>query len=171
MDIQFENCYESSRQLYKEMLLYRHYRSPGMVARYVVMGLFLIIGILLLIAGGAQKLATWVFLLGPIAAVISWVVRYKRALRQALQQEAEAAKHKGMLVTVTSTDIVVGEFGNEEKSVTFPLANFVKLKQTKSYIILYTKAGNIAVLKKDAFTVGTADDFIAFIYDHQHSAE
>ena len=65
--------------------------------------------------------------------------------------------------TVTFTDEVgrsVSE-GHEDKMIRYDTIK--RVVSLKKYILIHSKAGNVFVFGKDSFTLGTAEEFLAFL--------
>ena len=159
MDILFENKHTRDREWSREIFRYFYFKKPMMVLFDVVFVLYFLYGIYSSII---SKTIYWVIIITPIVWFLVVIFLYVR--NRDVHFERNLEMHgKEIEVTVTVTDKTVSQSLSTGSEVHLDYSNIKKAVQTKDYIFLITKTNLLYSFKKDSFTVGNADDFLAFL--------
>ena len=162
METRFENKYIRDKQTAKDVYGYWYFKRPIMIACYVVLGIWATIYSLgaILIPGFASDNFIVAFVV--IASVSIVLFAYYNQVNGMVKRDMELARGREILCksTVTDSEIIFSNFGNE---VAISIDNVKYAFVTNQYIALVTKAKLMCMFKKDGFTVGDTDSFIAFL--------
>lgn len=157
----YENHFKQDEATLKEVFLYQYFRDVKYILIDVMM-LGVIIFNLFFHKGGSFVGKTY-----PICLeIIFWAYKYfacTNLVRSVLARNQEAA-HGGALennILISKGGFVYNDNAGVNQRVEF--TDLAKAYCTKSCIVLQTKDGTIYICRKDAFTLGDADSFIAHL--------
>ena len=155
----FENKYTRDKEWAKDIYGYICIKRPIMFVFYVLFAIYLIKGILDLIIIHRAELFCFIV---PLAWCVVIAFSYKRNVKLALRRDMELHS-KPIDVTVTVTDDMMIHSQSTGAEYNLRYSDIKKAVQTKKYIYVWSKANMLYSLKKDAFTYGSADDFVKFL--------
>ena len=162
MEILFENIFVRDKKTAKEIYGYWFFKKPTMVAMYSILAAYATACIVGLIIDfeSAKESAFPLFcaLLLPVLMIIS----YSSQVKMMVDRDKEMGGGEGISchVTVTDSELTLTAFDGKN-SVSVDNIKYAFL--TKNYIVIVTKARLMYILKKDSFTIGDSDGFIAFL--------
>ena len=155
----FENSYQRTKNIAKEMYRYFYYQRPIYIIGYIVATISLVSSILSYISFqdfDALVIGTSLFIFGfPTLLYVSQVRAMVARDKEAFGCEPQAT------ITFTEESIFVTCATVTTMEYTYDKIAFAV--QTKNLILLKTKANLIIIVRKDSFTLGTKEDFIAFL--------
>lgn len=162
MEKRFENKYVRDENTAKEIYKYWFFKKPTMVAMYVILAVytfFCILGLSFDFADAREFILPFICaLMIPVLMTVS----YRSQVKTMANRDKEMANGGELLceISVNDNEFTVAYF---EGRNSIAMDNVKYAFQTKSYIAVITKARLMVILKKDSFTVGDADSFIAFL--------
>lgn len=163
MSILFENDYERTPEVTKE--IYRHlcFKRPVHIAVYVILG---VIATLNLIAA----LWFWEYHIAPIVygllIVLMQFLIYRRNVRIAIARDREQHSEEPPKVHTVVTEEGIRCIYGENKANPIALSSIKKVYKTKNLIVLLTKAQLLLIFDKYNFTVGTQDEFLKYLREN-----
>lgn len=162
MDIIFENTLVRNKATAKRLYRYMFFRQPAMVIINLICFLCFLINLALVIWTPSTNWA--VLVLVPVYFVFQYY-RYASTASMMLKRDRETFGGEITLnIQVTDTHLQQAVENNENSAVSkVELTNIKKAVFTKHLILIYTKAKLIYVLSKDAFQIGDAEGFYAFL--------
>ena len=162
METRFENEYIRDKQTAKDIYGYWYFKRPIMIACYIVLGIWAVIYSMgaMLIPGFASDNFVVAFVVTASMSIILFA--YYNQVNGMVKRDMELARGREILCksTVTDREINFSNFGNE---VSISIDSIKYAFITNQYIALVTKAKLMCMFKKDGFTVGDTDSFIAFL--------
>lgn len=159
MEIKFENKYLRDKEWAKDIYGYMYFKRPLMIVIYAVMALYLAFGIYNTVRYGYIDRY---FLIVPIGFSIMIAFLYNKNVTVTLKRDMEI-HGKAIETSVTVTDEVIRHSTSLGSEYFLNYVDVKKAVQTKKFIYLWSKANMFYSLKKDAFTQGSAEEFIAFL--------
>ena len=161
-NILFENKFKRGREAMKE-IYYRYFMcGPVTIAIYIVLALYLVSFIIAAFVSVEAVKQAAVPLAMLIFAALLMQFRYRQSVKLAVERDNEISGGEGLDVNITVTEDGFTNISEEGQST----IGFDRVKSafvTKNYIAVLTKAKLIYILKKDSFTVGDFDGFVAFL--------
>ena len=158
----FENRFVRDRSAAKEIYGYWFYRRPLFVAIYVYFGIYILFW-LFASANGLMSFsegATPVIMILFASALFAF--SYFSQVNTMVKRDKELSGGGQLVCEISVTDTEVIHVAAENRqSVAF--SGIKKAVLTKGYILLITEAKFMYVMKKDSFTKGECDSFIAFL--------
>ena len=155
----FENTYQRTKNIAKEMYRYFYFQRPICIFVYILASANLISTILSYILYQTYDF----FSIGVILFFFGFpALLYTTQVRTVVARDKEAFGCEPM-ATITFTEETIYTTCATIKSVEYTYDKIAFARQTKNLILLKTKANLILILRKDAFTLGTKEDFIAFL--------
>lgn len=160
MDILFENHYERTPEMTKEIYRFLCYKRPAHIVIYVIMGIVFLWDIVATILGRDFPLVLTVYFV--LLLVIQFVL-YARAVNTAISRDREQHGSESVKVCMEVTEQGVRCVYTEIAGKPVALSNIKKIFTTKKYIVLHTKANLMYVFCKDNFTIGTQEGFLKYL--------
>ena len=159
MEVLFENTFLRTKKVAKEMYGYFYFRRIGMNVCYLFFGVFFILGVYNFFV---YKHVDLIFLLtGPIVYLFQ-IFLYCYQVNSLVRRDEELFGGPTTIKSVVTEDSVralAPSGGTNEVAYN----NVRRAIQTENLIFLQTKANLLYVFLKDGFTLGTAEEFIAFL--------
>ncbi len=159
MEILFENKYTRDREWSREIFRYFYFKRPLMILFDIIFVLYLVFGVYSSIT---SKNVAWGLIIIPIAwflfVVFYYVINRDVHFKRDLEMHGKAVE-----VTATVTDEMISHSQSTGSELYLDYSNIKKAVQTKEYIFLITKTKLIYSFKKDSFTLGSADELLAFL--------
>lgn len=159
MEILFENEYTQNKAWAKDIYGYMYFKRPLMVVFHSLFTLFFILGLYHWLVWDQIM---WPNLLSlPLffgLSAYSYFINVKTVLKRGIEA------HGGPLecaTVVTDQEITLKASNGAESVLHYP--DIKRAVQTKKYIYLWTKANLLYSFKKDAFTVGSAEEFLTLL--------
>ncbi|MBQ6570711.1 MAG: YcxB family protein [Clostridia bacterium] len=162
MDLRFKNEYTRDLDMIKEMLTWSNFKRP---VRIVVIILLAYTSILSLV-GFILNPSDFVYLIffgSVILLVLLFFFSYKKMVKITAARDKEVNGGKEIEITVSLYDDKMELEGSSGGSNELAYSSLKKVYTTKNLIIAFSKTNIMYTLKKDGFTVGTADECIAFL--------
>ncbi len=160
MENLFENTYVRDRKIMKEVYQYFYFKSPLYLLIDTIIGLIFVANIALWLSGKGQMNYA-VLIAVPLFLLIRYCV-YQSALTSLEKQDAELYRGKPVkvqnFVTEKGLKMVIYKNVNE-----MPYEQIKSVIKTKKVIIISSAANTMYVFDKKSFTVGTAEEFLAFL--------
>lgn len=162
METRFENSFVRDENTAKEIYRYWFFRKPTMVALYVILA-FYTLACIFGLSFDFEDAKDFIFpfftaILIPVLMIIS----YRSQVKTMVNRDREMAKGSELVTRVCVNDNEFTVFSLD--SHTSILVSDLKYAfLTKSYIAVITKARLMVILKKDSFTIGDTESFLAFL--------
>ena len=159
MEVLFENSFLRTKKVAKEMYGYFYFKRIGMNICYIFYALLFIYQIYNWIANNRVELTF--LLIGPIVYLLQ-VFLYFYQVRALTKRDIELFGSPAAIKTEVTENCVraIAPSGGVNE---LTYINVRRAVQTKNLIFLQTKANLLYVFLKDGFTLGTAEEFIAFL--------
>ena len=160
MDILFENAYERTPAVMKELYRLIYFKRPVNLMIYVVLGGIAVANIITAVVGGEYSFSGSAYIL--IFALMQFVM-YKNSVSTAISRDKEKFGPEPLKVrTVVTEEEIQCTYG--EKTVDpIPLTDIKKVWQTKNLILLHTKARLMIIIDRKGFAVGSQDGFLEYL--------
>ena len=161
-EIRFVNSFTRDKNTAKEIYGWWFYKRPLFVAFYVIMAFYLlsfVLGMIISPEGAIRDLPVAAFIL---FGIFLFSFSYFSQVRAMIRRDAEMSGGKELVSTVTITDSEAAVTSFDSRTA-IAFENLKYAFATKNYIVLVTKARLMIILKKDSFTVGDLDGFVAFL--------
>ena len=159
MDVLFENGYIRNKEVAKEVYRYYCFQRKRIIVLYVIIVAILVSDILNFVFSGIFE---WLPLLYVLLILLWQFFLYHYQVKMVIKRDCEGhGKEMSVETVVTSEHIQSLSSNGAVNKVEFH--NIRSAVQTKNLIILRTKANLLYILRKDSFTNGTKDEFIAFL--------
>lgn len=158
----FENKFKRGREAMKEIYFRYFMCGPVTIVIYVVLALYLVSFVIAAFVGPEAMVEAGVPLAMLIFAVLLMYFRYRQSVNLAVERDNELSGGEGLDINIAVTEESITNITEDGQST----VGFDRVKSafvTKNYIAVTTKAKLIYILKKDSFTVGDYDGFIAFL--------
>ncbi|MBR6915720.1 MAG: YcxB family protein [Clostridia bacterium] len=167
----FEFRYEQDDAFLKDYLKYAYFRMP---ARRMILALYvlcsaLMVGVAVYITVKVPASA-WIFwvLAAFFIVVLAWmnIFRYFQSVKVSQNRKKELYGDSPIVCEgwVTDTELYISNTGNNSEN-TLSVSSFKKVRETKTLIVTVTAARLMSVIPKNAFTKGTAEEFVKFLHD------
>lgn len=159
METLFENSYVSNKEIAKEIYRYFYFQRRFIVVCHFLLAFSFLVNLIMAILG---KSYSWVvFIFAPLL-VLYRVFCYFHQVNTMVKREREV--HGEQLgVQILVTDDYIQNTASNGAVNRLEYGNIRSAVRTKNLILLRTKANLIYIFRKDAFTIGTEDEFIAFL--------
>ncbi len=159
MDIKFTNHYTRNKELAKEIYFYYYFKRKLLIVAYVLFLISFLANIVEAIL--YQTYSIWVLIFVPLFLAAQFYC-YIRQVNAMVKRDAEVhGKEIEVETVVTDTFIQnTASTGSVNKVEYDKIRNAV---QTKNLILLRTKANLIYIFRKDAFEIGTKEEFVSFL--------
>ena len=160
MEILFENVHVRDKQTYKEIFTRTILRRPFFIVLDIIMAfelLFIIVNCLIDRYFDIKIIFLYVLYL------FFRIFPYFNSIRISLKRDEELSRGNPMHLITTVTEDTVTLTNGQGNVSQFPLSAVKVATQTKSFILLKTKAKYLLIFKKDGFTKGSYADFWHFL--------
>lgn len=159
METLFENSYVRNKELAKEIYRYFYFQRKVIVVCHVLLLLSFLVNLLTAILGETYSL--YVFIFAPLL-ILFRIYCYFSQVNAMVKRDQEV--HGGEITVQTLvTDEYIQQTASTGSVNKLEYGKIRKAIQTKNLIILRTKANLFYIFRKDTFTLGTKDGFIAFL--------
>ena len=159
MEYLFENSHVRNKALAKEIYGYLYFRRKLIVVCHILIALSLLLNVISAVLGDSYSLLVFVF--APVL-VLFRIYCYFSQVNTMVKRDRELHGEEITVQTQVTNDYIQSTVPNGAVN----RLEFDKIRsavQTKNLILLRTKANLIYIFRKDAFTVGTKNEFIAFL--------
>lgn len=158
METLFENKLMRDAEWAKDCYGYIYFRRPIMIVLDVLAVLYLIWGVYDLVVNSVIN----VVIIFPVFLVVLTTLVYRKNSKMSLKRDFEVhGKAIEIVTTVTDKGVEMSMSTGALYRVSFN--DIKKVVQTKKYIYLWSKTNTLYPLKKDSFSVGSAEDFLLFM--------
>ncbi len=158
MEPLFENSHLNDKAMLKEFYGYFFYKSPVYIALYIIMGAAFISSLAILIL---DHIFTAALILAPLCMLLP-TFRYFHSIKVQNKRNNEISSTPIEVKSAIFEDYIE----NTSSNGALTRIEFNKIKsavQTKNLIMLRSDAKLVYVLRKDTFTKGTKEEFVAFL--------
>lgn len=161
-NILFENSFLRDRETAKEIYSYHFFKRKLMKVFFILCGVYAVSFIIGCIVNfeNAKDMAFSFFCI--LFAAVMTIIAYNLQVKQMVARDKEMSHGEGFSVCLTVSD--------SEVAITTPvgtqsvaLSDVKSAVETKGLISLVTKANFMYVLRKDSFTKGSYEEFVAFL--------
>lgn len=161
MEVLFENKLIRNRDVFKSFCGYNCFQRPISIIMFCICGVCVILNIL-------QYLLWWdvdfgLAMVYAIAYVVVLLAMYSRGVNNCIKRDKEQFGTDSLLVTTSLANNSLQCTYGELQAAPVALDQIKKVVITKKLILMFSKAKLCYILDKNNFTVGTYDDFIAFL--------
>ena len=162
MEARFKNKFVRDEDTAKEIYKYWYFKKPLMVVVYVILGAYALSCILgFIIDFNSAKEAM------PIFAMIVFFtafifISYRSQVKAMVQRDKEMSGGEALCCEISVSDDEITLSTLESRSPV-SMSNLKSAFITKNYVVVITKARLMFILKKDSFTIGDTESFVAFL--------
>ncbi|MBO7196531.1 MAG: YcxB family protein [Clostridia bacterium] len=161
-EIRFENRFVRDESTAKEIYGYWFFKKPLSVAIYIVLGFYSLSCIFGLTLDFQSAKETIPILAMIVFYVIIMIVSYRSQVKGMAQRDREMSGGGELCCEISVSDDEI-TLSTLESRNPVAMSNVKSAFMTKNYVVVLTKARLMFILKKDSFTKGDADSFIAFL--------
>jgi hypothetical protein len=159
MEILFANSYVRNKELARE--IYRHYYFHRKL--YIVLDILVMLSFLAnLIITILQGAIYWTGIILPLLFFLLQFYGYFSQVNLMVKRDAEVCGNEISVETVV-TDAFIQNTASTGAVNRLEFDKIRSAAQTKNLILLRSKANLIYIFRKDTFTIGTKEEFIAFL--------
>ena len=159
----FENHYERTPEVIKELFRAIYFKRPLTLAVYLVLGAIAVVNIIDAIASGVFQFGGWVYI---VIFALMQLVMYNNSVKNAIAKDREKFGAQALKVRTVVTDEGIQCTYGEKTVDPIPVTEIKKVFTTKSLILLHTKARLLMIFHKDNFTVGTREAFLNYLREN-----
>ncbi|MBQ6570712.1 MAG: YcxB family protein [Clostridia bacterium] len=161
MEVRYKNEYVRDLDTIKEMLAWSNFKSPIRIATLV-----------LIAVGIIQSVTSYLHFHDNtfLVSLVIWIIfifllifLYKKRVKLYAARDKEVSGGKEEEITVSLYDDKMAIEASSGGSVEVAYSSLKKIYTTKNLIIALSGARLMYILKKDSFTVGSADECVAFL--------
>lgn len=159
-EVLFENRYERTADLAKELYRYYFFKRP----RFVVLDIFLALGLLAnILVGIFEKSFQYEILIVLLVYYLFRFYMYRKTVNALLKRDHEtyAGKPAGVHMLVMAETMQCTTSSGAVTEIAY--SKFKNAIQTKNLISLRSEANLLYIFRKDSFTKGTPEAFISFL--------
>ena len=158
----FKNEFVRDKNTAKEIHGYWFFKRPLMIVIYALFGVYTALILLTSILFPEISADFSIVSLMVLAYLALLIIPYRMNVNAMVKRDEELAKGREFLceISVTDTEIIHTALENNQ-SIGFESISHAFI--TKSYVAVVSKARIIYIFKKDGFTVGDCDGFVAFL--------
>lgn len=163
MDALFENQYTRDKETMKEVYGYYYFKQRSRVILYAFSAL--LVGGLTALCVYTQVFPTSFFLLW-LWVVLFFALQlfsYHRSVSLIGKRDLEMAKGDPLKICFTVSDTEIGLNTQMGAEYNVALSSIKHVVQTKNTIVLFSHARLLYIFRRDAFTVGDSESFLAFL--------
>jgi len=159
MELLFENSYIRNKELAKEIYRYYYFQRKWLVVCYVLISLSFLASILIAIF---EETFNWSVLVFVPLLFLFQLYCYFRQVNTMVKRDSEVHGKEISVETIVTNECIqnTASTGAVNKLEYDKIRSAVK---TKNLILLRSKANLIYIFRKDTFSKGTKDEFIAFL--------
>lgn len=159
----FENHYERTPEVIKELFRAIYFKRPLTLAVYLVLGAIAVVNIIDVIASGVFQFGGWAYI---VIFALMQLVMYNNSVKNAIAKDREKFGAQALKVRTVVTDEGIQCTYGEKTVDPIPVTEIKKVFTTKNLILLHTKARLLMIFHKDNFTVGTRDEFLNYLREN-----
>lgn len=159
MEVLFENCYIRDKELIKEIFRFFYFQRKFRVVCNVLLSLSFLVNVLIAIF---EKTMNWFVLIGVPLFFLYQIYIYIRQVNVTIKRDEEVFSGEILVKTIVTNEYIqcLAPNGSVQNVTYDKIKNAV---QTKKLILLRSKASLTYILRKDGFTKGTREEFLAFL--------
>ena len=159
MEVLFENSYVRNKELAKEIYGFYYFQRKWLVVCYFLIALSFLANILFSIF---ERSYNWGILIFVPLFFLFQIYCYFHQVNTMVKRDNEVHGKEISVETIVTNECIqnTATTGAVNRLEYDKIRNAV---QTKNLILLRSKANLIYIFRKDTFTKGTKDDFIAFL--------
>lgn len=159
MESLFENSYVRNKELAQEIYRYYYFQRKFLVACYIIISLSFFANVLMIIF---ENTVNWGILAFVPLFFFFQIYCYFRQVNTMVKRDIEVHGKEISVETIVTDDFIQNKASTGAVNK-LELNRIKNAAQTKNLILLRSKANLIYIFRKDTFTKGSKDDFIAFL--------
>ena len=159
-EVLFENTHTRDKRFFSEFYTYSFFTRRAFVVIYSLMALLMVISIVELFLTGD---CSWLSLLLFPCYLLFVVFMRILSINTSVKRELENGNGAPILYTIRITDHKICWQTSLGTNFEYDLSHVRFVAQTKNYFLLQTAAKQFYPIKKDAFSKGTCESFLAFL--------
>ena len=160
METQFENNYERTPAVMKEIYRFLFFKRPVNIVLYSILGAIVLWNVISTLIAGEYRFTACVYVL---IFLLMQFVMYRNAVRNAIARDRAQFGTEGLPVhTQVSEEGIRCTYG-ERVAKPIELCNIRKVIKTKNLILLHTQTRLLLIFDKNNFTVGTQEEFLEYL--------
>ena len=160
MEKRFENHYERTPEVMKELFRAIYFKRPVTLVIYLVLGAIAVVNIINAIASGVFQFGGCVYI---VIFALMQLVMYNNSVKNAIARDREKFGGEVLKVHTVVTDEGIQCTYGEKTVDPIPVSEIKKVFITKNLILLHTKARLLLIFHKNNFTVGTQEEFLKYL--------
>ena len=153
----FENHYERTSEVMKELFGAIYFKRPLTVIIYLALGVIAAISVAEMIGSGVFHLGGWVYL---VIFALMQLVMYNNSVKNAIAKDREKFGGDVLKVHTAVTEEGIQCTYGEKTVDPIPMSQIKKVYKTKNLILLHTDGRLLMIFHKSNFTVGTEEEFV-----------
>lgn len=158
----FCNKFVRDKDTAKEVYVYWYFKRPLLIVVYAVLGVYALSCILgLIIDFNSAKEAMPVFAMIVFFTAFIFI-SYRSQVKAMVQRDKEMSGGDALCCEISVSENEITLSALESRS-SVEMSNIKSAFETENYIVVLTKARLMFIFKKDSFTKGDAESFIAFL--------
>lgn len=163
MDVLFKNTHTRTKGVVKEMFGYWLFGRRLMIALFALWGVIFVANILPVFFFENYEASIYIVIFVPTYMIFYWIL-YAMQVKITLKRDVEIyGQPVDIETSVTDECIHLEASSGSVNKIEFHSIKYAA--HTKNLILLITKAKHIVVFGKDSFSIGTKDEFVAFLKD------
>ena len=160
METLFENQYERTPAVMKELYRMIYFRRPINLVIYVVLGGIALANVITAVIGGEYSFTGCLYIL---IFLIMQLVMFNNSVKNAINRDRQKFGDEVLKIrTVVTEEGIQCTFG-EKTAEPVAVSEVKRVYVTKNLILLHTKARVMLIFPKTNFIVGTAEDFLKYL--------
>ena len=162
METRFENEFARDESTAKEVYGYWYFKKPLLIVVYIYLGIYLlscILGFIIDFQSAKDSMPIFVMILFFLSFMF---ISYRSQVKAMIQRDKEVSGGEPLCCKISVTDEEMTMSALENRTP-ISIGNLKSAFVTKNYIVVVTKARLMFIFKKDSFTLGDVDGFIAFL--------
>ena len=158
----FCNKFVRDEDTAKEVYVYWYFKRPLLIVVYSIIAFYSLACILgFILDFDSAKEALGVFVMSIFVFVLM-IVSYHSQVKAMVQRDKEMSGGKPLCCEISVGENEITLSALESRS-SVAMSNIKSAFETENYIVVLTKARLMFIFKKDSFTKGDAESFIAFL--------
>ena len=162
METLFENEFARDEGTAKEIYRYWYFKKPLLVVVYIYLGIYAlscILGFIIDFQSAKESMPIFVMVIFFLSFML---ISYRSQVKAMIQRDKEISGGEPLCCKISVTEQQM-TLSTLENRTPISIDNLKSAFVTNNYIVVVTKARLMFILKKDGFTLGDCDGFIAFL--------
>jgi len=159
----FENHYERTPAVMKELFRMIYFKRPVNLIIYVVLGGIAVANIITAVTSAQYSFTGCAYIL---IFLIMQLVMYNNSVKNAINRDRQKFGEDVLKVSTVVTDEGIRCTYGDKSAEPIPVSEIKKVMITKNLILLHTKARLLLIFDKNNFTVGTQEEFLKYLREN-----